>query len=403
MKRFAVDMMRVWRNEFGLVLGDMGVMLFFFILPLGYPLVYTIIYNTELVREVPVAVVDHGRTAFSRNFVRMVDAAPEMTVYDYASDMAQARRMWAEHKVYGILELPEDFGRKATGGGQATGTFYSDMSLLLRYRGFTSALTRLQLAAGAQVQQQKISDLGLLAQTVTGNTGTGSALPVNVSSEFLGDPTQGFASFIIPGILILILQQSLLLGATTINGGVRERRRANGGVDPRSVAAGALATIWGKTLCYVVLYMPLLIYVLYVVPWIFSLPQVGSLWHQILLVLPMLIGASFMAQALGGFVSERETSMLVVVFTSVVFLFMSGLTWPRFAMNGFWQLISGCIPATWGIEGFIRMNSNGASLWEQAHTWNMLWILAGVWMMAAWAITGLSAGRDLRVGVSARV
>ena len=65
---------RVWAREFRLVVRDPGVLLFFFGLPLLYPVVYTLIYNTEVIRDLPVAVVDHSRTAESRALARMVDA-----------------------------------------------------------------------------------------------------------------------------------------------------------------------------------------------------------------------------------------------------------------------------------------------------------------------------------------
>ena len=78
--------------------------------------------------------------------------------------------------------------------------------------------------------------------------------------------------------------------------------------------------------------------------------------------------------------------MLVVVFTSVVFLFLSGLTWPRYAMNGFWRLVGDLIPATWGVEGFIVMNSNGAQLAQESHPYSMLWILAAIYFVMAWIL-----------------
>ena len=67
---------RVFRNEWSLVLGDVGVILFFFILPLAYPIVYTLIYNPEVVEKMPVAIVDNCRSAESREFAFKADACP---------------------------------------------------------------------------------------------------------------------------------------------------------------------------------------------------------------------------------------------------------------------------------------------------------------------------------------
>ena len=90
-----------------------------------------------------------------------------------------------------------------------------------------------------------------------------------------------------------------------------------------AIPAGPATTIIGKTLCYLVIYMPICIYVLHIVPLMFSLPHIGHLTDYLFFILPMLVASSFLAQALSVFVTERESSMLVIVFTSVVFLFLS--------------------------------------------------------------------------------
>lgn len=365
---------------------DAGVMLFFFALPTVYPVVYTIIYNPEIVTDMPVVVVDDSRTASSRNLARMVDATQAMEVYDYAPDMAAARDIMNSHNCFGILHIPYDYDKKLGRGEQTVVNFYSEMSLLLRYRSFVAALTDIQLELGTHIQAQKISE--------TGMESLGSvAAPVQSESIMLGDPTQGFASFIIPGILILILQQSLILGVTMLAGGAKERRRANGGIDPMSVDAPLSAQMFGKLMCYLCIYTPMVLYILHIVPLMFSLPQVGSLGQCCLLILPMLIASTFLGYCLSWFVKERESSLLVIVFTSVVFLFLSGLTWPRYAMNGFWRLVGDAVPATWGVEAFVRMNSNGSPLWEQAHQYLMLWVLAAVYFVIAYCLQRYCQGK----------
>lgn len=374
------SLFRVWRREFRMVFSDVGVMLFFFFLTLAYPVIYTLIYNPETVKDVPVVVVDEARTPESRDLTRMIDATDAIKIYDYASNMEEARRMKYEHKAFGILLIPSNYSKNLNRGEQGVVTFYSDMGLLLRFRGFVAALTDVQLAAGAKIQQQKIGELGLAGEAVTGK-------PINTEAIMLGDPTQGFASFIIPGILVLILQQSLILGTSMLAAGGSERRRRNGGIDPMAVDAGPGATILGKMLCYICIYMPVCIYVLDIVPLMFSLPHIGHTADYLLFILPMLIATVFLGITISVFVTERESSLLVVVFTSVVFLFLSGLTWPRYAMNGFWRLVGDCIPATWGVEGFIRINSNGSLLAQESHCYAMLWLLSGVYFVTAYLMT----------------
>ena len=241
-------MFEVWRREFRLVFTDAGVLLFFFALPTLYPVVYTLIYNPEVVKKMDVVVVDHSATARSREFVRMAGQTEAINIIGHAADMQEARRAMASHDCFAVLEIPQDFAKKLGNGEQAVVPFYCDMSLLLRFRQFTVALTDIQLATGAKIAQQKLDDAGLVAQAIEP-----MASPIDTEAVFLGDPTQGFASFIMPGILVLILQQSLILGITMIAGGHAERRRRNRGYDPLWVDAPASAVVLGKTLCYLIL------------------------------------------------------------------------------------------------------------------------------------------------------
>lgn len=384
-----VSLFRVWRREFRLVFSDVGVMLFFFALPLAYPVVYTLIYNPEIVRDIPIVVVDQCRTASSREFTRMIDATDAIKVYEYAPTVDAGRRILNSHDAYGLLLIPEDFDRCIGRGEQGHTTFFSDMSLLLRYRAFVSALTDVQMAYGAEIQSQTLNRLGEIGSVVGGT-------PITQEAIMIGDPTQGFASFVIPGIIVLILQQSLILGVCMLAGTSAERRRLNGGIDPLTVPAPPSASIMGKLLCWIACYIPMVLYILHLIPEMFSLPHVGNIWEQLVFIFPMLIASGCLGVALSSFVTERESSLMVVVFTSVFFLFLSGLTWPRYAMNGFWQLVGDCVPATWGLEGFIRMNSNGASLAQESHCYIMMWVLSAVYFILAYILTRYREAPGLR-------
>ena len=103
---------RVFANEIRLVVHDPGVLIFFLALPLLYPIVYTLIYNPEVVNDIPVAVVDDCRSQSSRDLVQTLGAAPAFQIYDYCSNMADAKHLMAEGDVYAILKIPANYGKK---------------------------------------------------------------------------------------------------------------------------------------------------------------------------------------------------------------------------------------------------------------------------------------------------
>ena len=70
------DLFYVWKQELRNLFRDQGVLIFFVLVPLTYPLIYSFIYTNETVREVPAVVVDNSRSSLSREYLRKVDASP---------------------------------------------------------------------------------------------------------------------------------------------------------------------------------------------------------------------------------------------------------------------------------------------------------------------------------------
>lgn len=370
----------VFAHEFSIVRHDAGALLFFIGLPLLYPIVYTLIYNPEVVRQLPVAVVDNSRTPESRELVRSASAAPAVEIFSYDANMADAKARMASGEVFAIMEIPSDYARRLAVGQQAVVPMYFDMSLLLRYRALLGAMTDLQMKVMHDVTAARVETLGASSLGM-------ASLPVESESNFMGDTSDGFASFVIPGIVILILQQSLVLGVMLLEGTSRERRRRNGGIDPKMVAGAPTSSlIIGKALCYTVIYLPMALYVLVLIPRFFSLPHIGDPADYLLFIFPLLLASAFFGQTLTLFAKERESTFMIVVFTSVVFLFLSGLTWPRYAMSDFWRFCGDLVPGVWGIEGFIRINSNAATLAESARPFTAMWILTGLYFITAWIV-----------------
>ncbi len=377
-KEWITETAGYFRHEFAAVFSDIGVLIFFLFLPTAYPIVYSLIYNTEVSRDMPVAVVDNSRTALSREFVRHADATQAIKICGYAANMQEAKQWMAEHKCYAILEIPANYAEKIGRAQQPQVQFYMEMSLLLRYRTFSSSIAELQMATCAELREMSLADLGIPS--------TGSSSSIESYGFAMGDTQQGFASFVMPGIVVLILQQSMILGILMLGGTRKEQRRLRRDGSP-------LACILGRALCYTVIFIPLTIYILHFVLHFFSYPQQGDWLQELVFIFPMLLASAMLGQTLIIMVSERETCFITFVFTSVAFLFLSGLTWPRFAMPEFMRWISDLIPATWGIQGFIHINTNGAPMAFQASAYYWLWGLTILYTLTAYIV----ARRDKRL------
>ncbi|MBC5642561.1 ABC transporter permease [Parabacteroides sp. AM58-2XD] len=378
-KEGILDTFFIWKDELKNVFKDSGVMIFFFLVPFIYPLLYAFIYNNEVVHNAKMVVVDQSDSYLSREYIRKVDATADVKVVAVCSDMEEAKRMMDAKEAYGILYFPSEFSKNIHKGKQATVSLYCDMSALLFYKAFLLATTEVSLEIGKELRAQNNPSSTIEQEKITIN-------PIPYESVALFNSQNGFASFLVPAILILVIQQTLILGIGMLGGTAREKNRFHSLVPVSRHFNGTLRIVFGKSLTYILLYIVVCIWALGVVPKLFSLPQVGEPWTVMLFVLPYLFASIFLSMTLSGFMTSRESPMLVFVFTSVILLFISGVSWPKEAIPPFWKAVGYLFPSTSGIQGFIRINTAGASLNEVAHEYHTLWIQAGIYFITACAI-----------------
>ena len=76
LKQGITGLFHICKEELKMTVKDQGVLIFFLLVPLAYPLVYAFIYTNEVVREVPAAVVNADNSSLSREYIRHVDGTP---------------------------------------------------------------------------------------------------------------------------------------------------------------------------------------------------------------------------------------------------------------------------------------------------------------------------------------
>ncbi len=364
----------ICQKELKAVFKDQGVLIFFLLVPLAYPLLYAFIYTGEVVREVPAAVVDMNKSTLSREFIRKVDATPDVKIQSHCADMEEAKLLLKESKVYGVIYIPESFSSDITKGIQTQVTLYCDMSGMLYYKAILTASTEVSLKMNKAIKAKR-------AGNTTNRQDEISATPITYEAVNLFNPQAGYASFLLPAVLILIIQQTLLLGVGLSAGTARENNRFRDLVPLSRQYQGTLRIVFGKSSAYFIIYAIVSAYILCVVPKIFSLVQIAQAGTLAAFILPYVLSCIFFAMTCSIFIHHREACMMIYVFTSVPLLFISGVSWPGSAIPEFWRVISWLFPSTFGINGYIAINSMGATLDQVLPEFRALWIQTGVYFL----------------------
>ncbi len=377
MKKFIIDIYYVWWNEMKVVFRDPAVVLLMLIVPLMYPILYAYMYNNETVHEVKTIVVDESNSSLSREFIRKMDGSGEVKIVASVPNMEEAREAMRRKEAYGIVLIPGSFSTDLNTMKQTTVVLYSDMSSMLFYKSMLLTCMEVSLDMGADI---RVSESGYGTQEQDAST----MQAVAYESVPFYNVSNGFASFLVPAILILVIQQTMVLGIGTIVGTHNDKKRfsiASHTIEGRDVSALNLTI--GKGFCYSLIYLILSAWILRVVPYLFDLPQIGDPLTILAFIFPFIIAATFFAMTISYFVSQREFVMLLFVFTSLIFIFISGISWPWVSVPAPLKAIAYIIPSTPGIHGFVKINTMGATLADVRFEFITLWIQAVAYCIVA--------------------
>jgi ABC-2 type transport system permease protein len=344
-----------------------------------YGLLYNYMYAPNLVRKAPVAVVDLSHSALSREYVRWLDAAPQTSVYAQTPNILEAREWMKQGEVTGILYIPSDFEARVARGETSVFTLYAATDAFLNFKGLQEASSRVMLAvndahrpAGAVF----LPPQGLLA--------VASSAPVSVSGTALYNYTEGYGSYLIPAVMIVIIFQTMLMVIAMLTGEEAEARRK--GIfltDVRSLK-DTLRIVSGRTFVYVMLYVVFSMFLLGLLPHLFSIPNIGSGRDIVTMMIPFLLATSFFALAVSRWFTDSEAPLLMIAFFSVGYIFLSGVSYPLELMPWYWQAAHYVFPVAPAVLAFVKLNSMGANLvdiWPQMLT---LWVQVIVY--GAWAV-----------------
>lgn len=369
------DTCYIWVKEMRSVISDEGVLIFFILVPLFYPLLYSWAYNNEVARDVPMAVVDFSNGQTSRKFIRQCDASPDVKVAYRCASLDEAKQLVGHQVVRGIIYIPADFDNRLGRMEQSKISLFCDMSMMLAYKAIysTAIAVSQDMNAGIQVK---------LSNNYTDREDAILTKPLDFQEVQMFNTTGGYGNFILPCVLVLIIQQTLLLGIGLSAGTARENNRFKDLVPVSRHYNGIFRIVFGKSLCYFMIYAVMAAYVTLVVPRIFgfiSIPQPSDLFA---LMLPYVLACIFFGMFMSCLVRYRENVILLVVFTSLPFLFLAGISWPETSVPAAWRGIAYLLPSTFGVRGFVRISSMGATLNDVTHEYMMLWIQVLVYFFA---------------------
>jgi ABC-2 type transport system permease protein len=352
-----------WRR----VLAIRGAFILLVVAPIVYGVFYPQPYLNQILRKIPIAVVDNDLSELSRRVVETLDASDAVKVTMRAETLAAAHAALERGEVFAVVGIPPNAERDILKGIGVHIPIYADATYLFIFRttaaGIGVAINTLssQLAAGGARTDGSLVKAALATSS-----------PAEILLQPIFNPVGGYGSYIVPAAFVLILQQMLLIGASLLT--VVAMAQSGG---------GGFASVLGRGVAHLTIYLPALALYFIVLPRFYGFSTLGQPLQLFALASLFVLATSFMGQAAGAWFKHPETPTLIFLGTSLPQLFLTGFSWPREAIPKSVQALGYIFPSDFAIDGIVRINQLGATLWEVFHDWRGLWALTAIYFALA--------------------
>ena len=357
-------------DELRSLFSDSGALLLLVFATMIYTTIYSIAYGSEVVRDVPIAVVDNDNTSMSRELIKGVEDGPDTRVAYETESLNRAKQLFYEGKIFGILHIPNNYERTLLAGEQANVSLMIDGTHLMLYSHIMQQGVADVLTTGADVEVSRLLKDGTNAATIPSLVEA-----ISYNANVLYNPNMGYGSFVMPSILIVIIQQTLIIGLALM----AARRRERGAIITTKPIISALS----KILVYTMIYGINLTIILGIIWPIFDFPNMGSTTNVVILLLIYMVSATTLGIATSHLFTRRESPLMLLLWSSIPILLVAGVSYPYEALPEWLYTIGRILPSSSAVDAFIEINSMGASLADVSSEITTLLALAAIYLTCA--------------------
>ena len=344
----------VLKREVRKVSKDSSLFLILLLAPILYAFIYGSIYFNKGEEKVKIALVDDDGTAISRLLTQQFDATPMIEIIP-SSNLSEAKEKMYRGDVQGYFYIQSDFEKNILSQKQANVNVVLNASRFLPSSDLLSTVTKVCLTVGAGVRKTYFNKQGMGDDEAMKMTN-----PINMDYRPLYNSGMTYGDFLLPGLLAIILQQTLLIGVAAAFASEREENLLNKLYETSK--ANISKIILGKTMLYVVVFMIFGIFFSIVNFSVFGVQIRGNYWDLAVIYALFVIAITTLAMLIGSFFKTKLLVFQVLVFSSYPIFLITGYSMPYQALPKLVQGLSDLLPTSPFLKTYISIVQSGGSL-----------------------------------------
>lgn len=355
MHKFKI-MIDLIKRDANIIRHDKNLLMILIIAPIFYSFFYTSIYFNKSENDVPISVIDLDNSRESRKIINLMDAHQLIKISGRYTNIEEAKRNLNNFSTQAIILIDKDYSKNIKTGQPAFIKAYLNTTRFLVSNDINKAINEIALAEGGKIRFNYFRKAGTSFEQAEG-----MSEPLKINIQPLFNPSEAYGEFIIPALLVLILQQTLLIG---LGESIAREREYN--LIPslfKKSGSNLNLMLFGKTFFLFLLFSSYALCFFSIHYFLFKIPFEGNVLAFISSTLIFLITIILVGLFISSFFKRKIIALQVMAFTTYPIFFLTGYSFPYSALPESAKYISNLLPTTPYLSIMTRITQMGA-------TWN---------------------------------
>ncbi|QBF82766.1 ABC transporter permease [Shewanella maritima] len=326
-----------------------------------YAILYPLPYLNNVATEQQIVVIDRDNSSLSRQVIRHANASPQIEVVAQLASINDGQEYLTRGQALGLVVIPQGFRRDLMLGKDVTLATLGDANYFLVYSAIAQGMVSVGLDTAKQMQFK-----ALLAKGQDPGSAELSLNAIKLNSVPAFNPSLGYMSYVVPAVLLLVLQQTLLIGSGILGA---SQWRSSGYWNQVSV----VKLVTARIITFAVLYLLFASFYFGWCHYYYQLPVTGELINVVMLLVAFVLASSAAGVALSSCFSRTDMPTQIVLLISMPILFASGLIWPTMLIPEPIVWLSQLIPAIPAMMAMAQVNQMSADWSMVFNLWLQLW------------------------------
>jgi ABC-2 type transport system permease protein len=318
-------------------------------------LCFSIVYQNEIIREIPVAIIDEDKSDLSRTIIQYIESSPSMKIVSYCKTQDEMKEEFLKGEIHGAFYFPADLSNKIKSGKQSNVIMFINASNLLISNSLLNDGTKILKTVNAGILLKKFKSNGM-----TEKQAMNLVNPIKVESNILYNSNYSYITYLIPGLTTFILMMIVMMGAVPIiNHKLTEIEFQN---ELKMMNNKIFPLLVGKSIPHLLFHSANALILVGIIFPLFHIIVKSSHFILIIYLFYFIVVSFSFGIMLSSLIPKRSFATEVALFILTPAFIYSGLTFPLWAMPQIHQMIAKLIPYTYFLSGFIKLYEMGTSI-----------------------------------------